>query len=112
MTGMFRAIGKFARWIRLFRIAAAVIVLSALSPFVLVYLGYGPSPEQIEDARQALDAHAAGLSVLRFMVYLVMIWYGPVWRGVREWDLDRARINVCVIAVTVELVLVQRLFIF
>lgn len=103
--------GRFARWIRFVRNPVAGIVLLALSPIVIDFLG-GPSLEEIAAVRLGLDIHAIGLSAVRFVVYLVLIWYGPLWRGVRAGDLDRARIGMCVAAATFELVLVQRVFLF
>lgn len=112
MTGMFHALGRFARWIRLLRIGAAGVLLLALAPFVIIFLGYGPSPEQVHAVHRALDAHAVALSVIRIAVYLVLVWYGPAWRGARGEDLDRARFTMSIVATVFELVLVQRFFQF
>ncbi len=112
MTGMFHAIGRFARWIRLIRIGAAGVLLLALAPFVIVFLGYGPSPEQVHTVQRALDTHAVALAVIRIAVYLVLVWYGPAWRGVRGEDLDRARFTMSIVVTVIELALVQRLFLY
>lgn len=112
MTGMIPAIGRFARWIRLFRIGAAGFLLLALAPFVIVFLGYGPSLEQVHAVQSALDAHAIALAVIRITVYLVLVWYGPAWRGARGEDLDRARLTMSIVATVFELVFVQRIFLF
>ena len=109
---MFHAFGRFARWIRLFRIGAAGILLLALAPFAVVFLGFGPSPEQVHAVQRALDTHAGGLAVIRIAVYLVLVWYGPGWRGARGGDLDRARLTMSIVATVFELVLVQRLFLY
>ena len=112
MTGMFHAIGRFARWIRLFRIGAVGILLIALAPVVISYLGYGPSPEQVHAVQRTLDSHAITLSVIRIVVYLVLVWYGPAWRGAQGEDLDRARFTMSIVATVFELVFVQRMFLF
>lgn len=112
MTVIFHAFGRFARRIRLFRIGVAGVLLLALAPFVIVFLGYGPSPEQVHAVQRALDAHAIALSVIRITVYLVLVWYGPIWRGARGEDLDRARFTMSIVATVFELVLVQRVFLF
>ena len=112
MTGRFHAIGRFARRIRLFRIGAAGVLLLVLAPFVIVFLGFGPSPEQVHTVQRALDTHAVALAMIRIAVYLVLVWYGPAWRGVRGGDLDRARFTMSIVATVFELVLVQRLFLY
>ena len=115
MTGVLAFLGRLAKlaWkIRLARVALAGLVLLFLSPFLITFLGYGPSPEQLEAARETLDSHFITLTFVRLAVYLTVIWYGPVWHRVRVEDRDRTRTILCFVAASVELLLVQRLSFF
>ena len=96
--------GRLFRFFRYFRLAVVGLLLLVFSPIIVESLWSGPS--------DGLDIHAIGPSAVRSAVYLVLIFYGPLWRGVAAPDVDRARVVLCAVAATFELVLVQRLFLF
>lgn len=107
MTGILQACGRLMRRLRLLRIMLTGLVLLSAAPFVVTYLGYAPSLETILEMRGTLDIHAVGLAGIRFMVYLVLIWQGPLWSGIRPENIDRARLALCGACAAFELVLVQ-----
>lgn len=92
--------GGLAGWpVRLLRISFR-IVLFMLAAGAALLIGFpGPDPVAL---RQWVDESRATFPVVRTCVYVIVVWYGPVWRGATGADRDRARLALAAAAVVLE----------
>ena len=86
----FRQLLRAGAWMALFMLAAAGILVAGfpdLDPMATL---------------QWMEESWVLLLLIRISVYLVVIWYGPILRGVPGEDLDRARLALAGCAALIE----------
>ncbi len=86
----FRQLLRAGAWMALFMLATAGILVAGFPDLDLMAV-----LEWMEDSWVLL-------LLIRISVYLVVIWYGPILRGVREEDLDRSRLALAGCAALIE----------
>ena len=86
----FRQLFRVGMWMALFMMAAAAILAAG-------FPGLDPAA-----ALQWMRDSWVLLLLVRLSVYSLVIWYGPVLRGVRHGDLGRARLSLAGCAALLE----------
>lgn len=92
--------GPVRSWFRQLLRAGAWIALFMLVTSAILVAGF-PELDPMA-ALQWMEESWVLLLTIRISVYLVVIWYGPILRGVQGGDLDRARLALAGCAALIE----------
>lgn len=84
------------------RVALPVLFLLLAAGAVLVAAVPDLDPAAVRRWMEESRLLRVFLLPVRMSVYLAVLWYGPVLRGARGADLDRARLALCAFALLLE----------